>query len=361
MLACTMLGMLELFPDLVVEDPKEDLIRWANRSESHLKKYGEGLAPPEGIFDYPDLLDRGWGWKRLVTSESSLEDMPTYKKYLEDYYRRNTAESVAQAWLNERDANSASYGTGVETRFLATLAKLCIEAEKKFIHKRKMYKPEPADEINLSEKILQGVRRIMCLEGEFPVAPAAVMFITKEAELMCEWLEIGTYDPSHDWCVSINIACRCALDFLEYKGPESSCVAGLMIGIAKETKTICEAMRKNPRGSRKASSNAILLDGWDVLEVLHGEIFSASQDGAIAEINTVGELASKENDGKDSSKTKASADVNSANPNSSLEVATVKGLIDCIKKLEEPKIVKGQSQDGADVNTADPNTLLMQL
>ena len=71
-----------------------------------------------------DLLERGWGWDSLVTSESSPEDMPTYKKYLKDYYSHNTAESVAQAWQNEhqRDANTASNGTGVGTVLLPTLA-----------------------------------------------------------------------------------------------------------------------------------------------------------------------------------------------------------------------------------------------
>ncbi|CAD6341783.1 unnamed protein product [Miscanthus lutarioriparius] len=266
--------MLGLVLDLL-EDPKEDLVRWANRSESCLKEW-RWIGPAGGDLRVPsflrscgdvvvlarllysffltlcmhggeDLLERGWGWDSLVTSESSPEDMPTYKKYLKDYYSHNTAESVAQAWQNEhqRDANTASNGTGVGTVLLPTLANLCIEAEEKFIYKRRMYKLDfTTDEINLSKKIQEG-------------------FITKEAELMCEWLEIGTYDPHlfPEWCIPINIARRCALDFMAYKGPESISVAGLLMGIAKERKTIYEAIRQDPCGSRKGSSTAILLDG----------------------------------------------------------------------------------------------------
>ena len=52
----------------------------------------------------------------------------------------------------------------------------CIEAEEKFIYKRRMHKLDfTTDEINLSKKIQEGVRRIICLEGEFPVAAAALM------------------------------------------------------------------------------------------------------------------------------------------------------------------------------------------
>lgn len=54
-------------------------------------------------------------------------------------------------------------------------------------------------------------------------------FITKEAEMMCFWLEFGTYHPDHDWCITISIARRCALDFMAYKGPDSFSVAGLMM------------------------------------------------------------------------------------------------------------------------------------
>ena len=41
---------------------------------------------------------------------SGSNEWPAYKKYLKEYYRRNRAESISQAWQNEKDDGAAVNG-----------------------------------------------------------------------------------------------------------------------------------------------------------------------------------------------------------------------------------------------------------
>lgn len=69
-----------------------------------------------------DLLEKGWGWNRLVPYLGSHDchDWSSYKNYLKQYYCHNHTKLGAQACLNEKvssaactPGNGAGVGTGL--------------------------------------------------------------------------------------------------------------------------------------------------------------------------------------------------------------------------------------------------------
>ncbi|XP_066396478.1 uncharacterized protein [Miscanthus floridulus] len=82
-----------------MSDVREFAENWVDQAESFHQKEGSKFSTPEGILKHPDLLEGGCGWNRLMPRSGNLS---VYKNYLEQYYLRNCAESVAQAWQNEQ-------------------------------------------------------------------------------------------------------------------------------------------------------------------------------------------------------------------------------------------------------------------
>ncbi|CAN6210119.1 unnamed protein product [Urochloa humidicola] len=53
----------------------------------------QNKIPPLRIVRYPDLVEKAWGWERLVPYDSAI-DMPTYVTYLNKYYEHNHLEYI---------------------------------------------------------------------------------------------------------------------------------------------------------------------------------------------------------------------------------------------------------------------------
>lgn len=142
-----------------------------------------------------------------------------------------------------------------------------------------------------------------------------VQFITKKAELMCEWMRHGAYNPDS----KVTEVRRYALDLMMYRGSDSDCAAavlmvcailhetsfGLLIlclypamcmdsinqlqidcfkGISKETKMIREYLRQSTQVETLpwSWSKMIMENGWDILWLLHGECISSGNGNGTA-------------------------------------------------------------------------------
>jgi hypothetical protein len=71
---------------------------------------------------------------------------------------------------------------------------------------------------------------------------AAFVYITKEAELICEMLKLNA-EP-HDIYLS-DLIRMYALSIVNYKGHRSIAAAGATLGIANEAKFMCEWLRED--------------------------------------------------------------------------------------------------------------------
>jgi hypothetical protein len=65
------------------------------------------IAQPDGAIRHLDLMEKSWGWWRLLPLyRVAGADMPLYKEYLCEYYIRNPPESVdGAASTDERPAS----------------------------------------------------------------------------------------------------------------------------------------------------------------------------------------------------------------------------------------------------------------
>lgn len=147
-----------------------------------------------------------------------------------------------------------------------------------------------------------------------PLATLWFKFITKKAELMCEWMRHGAYNP-HSKVTKVR---RYALDLMMYRGSDSDYAAAVLVvyailhetssgllilclysamcmdsinqlqidcfkGISKETKMICECLRQGTQvETLRWWSKAIIENGWDILWLLHDECISSGNGNGTA-------------------------------------------------------------------------------
>ncbi|CAL4922667.1 unnamed protein product [Urochloa decumbens] len=220
---------------------RERMAVWAERGEQARKHGYTKPLPPFEILDHTDLFERAWGWDTILPYHSSYP-LTLYKKYLMDYYLHNTAAG------NSNNLHGDRNGSG-----LASLADSCIKMESHLKHQWESRAKEFSDEIEvslLSDKIVNCARQMTnVMESEFPAAAIALKCITKEAELMVEWLIAGTSVAAAYIVVSNKIR-QCALSFMTSKHPEYVAPAAAMMGITKEAKLMCELLRKKCKSDR---------------------------------------------------------------------------------------------------------------
>ncbi|XP_052160968.1 uncharacterized protein LOC127778411 isoform X2 [Oryza glaberrima] len=201
---------------------RERMLVFAERGEAYKKHGAHPMLPPFEITHLPDLLERAWGWDRILPYYPGSRSWPQYKAYLHEYYRRN----------------------GDDDNDLAALADLCIKGENELMYllnrRPQIFK---ADEITLSKKITNCAYQMVSMEcSEFPAATVALKCITKEADLMCQSVVSGAATTSS--MVTSNSIRRCALRFMTYKGPEHVPATATMMAIMKES----ELLRNNLLG-----------------------------------------------------------------------------------------------------------------
>lgn len=178
--------------------------------------------PPVCMVRFPDLLERIWGWERLLPEVHSSVEWHDYKTYLVQYLEKN-AEKVA---------------TGKEALVAAVSG--CIEAERRFI--RICDRFLSYEELCLTEAIKNRARLVQS-DGEYPAAAATLLAITKEAELMCE-MEIHGYSTSAMRALAHQIR-QAAFNLILYGGSESAAVTAAMVGLVEESKLSLEALRED--------------------------------------------------------------------------------------------------------------------
>ncbi|XP_062225186.1 uncharacterized protein LOC133923902 isoform X2 [Phragmites australis] len=276
---------------------RERMTMWAKRCE-YAKKRGSPNPPPLEMFDYPDLFERAWGWD-MILPHDSVNPWSRYKEYLREYYIHNQKEANAAGDLN---FNADDNGNG-----LAALAHSCIKMEEHLLFLWDQCAgefPTDGDRIRrMSDKITKHAREMInVLEFEFPAAAVALKCIAKEAELMCDWLIFGT-------CTSIvfirmsNEIRRFALSFMIYKGPEYVVAAAAMMGITKEAKVMCQFLRKELKDKNGDNLRSFFIRNCTLgaMYVIHDEC-SAAEDSTGG--STAGEFICDESDDKNCSEKK---------------------------------------------------------
>ncbi|CAL4939427.1 unnamed protein product [Urochloa decumbens] len=211
---------------------------WAKRGEV-AKEHGYSPTPPPiQILDHPDLFERAWGWDTILPY-SMVHPLSKYKKYLQDYYNHN-----------EKETNAGGFGLNGDDHVngLAALAHSCTKMEDHlmFLWDR-CARDLTTDEMEIkltSERITKRAREMInALESDFPAAAISFKCITKEAELMYQWLISGNATDTSSIAISNEIR-QCALSFMTYRKHEYIPAAAAMMGIMKEAKLMCELMRK---------------------------------------------------------------------------------------------------------------------
>ncbi|RLN40553.1 hypothetical protein C2845_PM01G18300 [Panicum miliaceum] len=140
------------------------------------KAEGTTTMPPPQIVKYFDLLGKAWGWKRLLPfAGGSWSD---YSKYLEEYYQRNAVKLVPGA--------AAATGSSI-----AALAEICIAKEAdltcELLRRGASYEYDYL--LEQSSEIRMCVLSLMnCTSCHSVAASAAMLGVSKEAEMMCKWM-----------------------------------------------------------------------------------------------------------------------------------------------------------------------------
>lgn len=197
--------------------------------------------PPLYIIHHRDLLEKGWGWQRLLPYRGSV-DWTVYKGYLKEYCSQNDGEVTALCVNNkpyeDKSFFSRNAGFGVASDYdtLLFAANLSVEAEINF---RLCFHDELTDdEMQLSHQIQDRANHVIQSPGEYcaATAAAALVCIVKETELLFELLLSDDDVETTEMTALSKQVRQTALELILCRGPESAAVAGAMVGLAKEAK-----------------------------------------------------------------------------------------------------------------------------
>ncbi|TVU27868.1 hypothetical protein EJB05_19369, partial [Eragrostis curvula] len=184
--------------------------------------------PPNYIVLFPDLLEKGWGWQRLLPYYSGPYPGPvswsTFKGYLKDYFDKNKDEPAALCAHHKRDP--VEQDLSADPLHLA--ASLCIKVEEELLNG--CLACLTSADIQLSHTIKDRARNMIESGGNSCTATAGFVCITKEAELILLLSKCNDFDTTGLVEFS-NCIRQSALNLLLSEEPES---AAAMVGIAKE-------------------------------------------------------------------------------------------------------------------------------
>ncbi|KAK3153810.1 hypothetical protein QOZ80_2BG0181470 [Eleusine coracana subsp. coracana] len=201
--------------------------------------------PPLRIVMFPDLVVKAWGWGRLLPISAGIE-WSDYVKYLQAYHKNNAPEHNA--------------GTNVAT--LVAMAKSCLEKENQLASMWKNQLESHADVILLRKYIMLSSLVKECADSVIlkegvtcgcdltcDVFIAAFMCLEKEADLILELLRRGAHfdDELIEGSSEIRMCALCLIGHSDRLMDHSEIAASAMLGIAKETSTMCQWMHDNEK------------------------------------------------------------------------------------------------------------------
>ncbi|KAG0515209.1 hypothetical protein BDA96_10G258900 [Sorghum bicolor] len=213
-----------------------------------MKEEEDGIKrmPPSAVVKYHDLLEKSWGWDRLLPWEGmSWSD---YSKYLEEYYRRNAEEYYHRNGGQLVPGAAAATGSRI-----AALADICLKKEEQLASEWKIRMKSKVDVMLPSKTII-----LSCLiherahsvtfkaGGNFSdVFSAALLCISKEADLTRELLRRGA-SPSDDYLIYQSSEIRmCSLSLMNCTSCLSVAASAAMLGAAKEAERMLQWMSEN--------------------------------------------------------------------------------------------------------------------
>ncbi|KAL6840988.1 hypothetical protein ACP4OV_029248 [Aristida adscensionis] len=177
------------------DDDREECAEWVDKMDEDDRKY----LPRRRLVKYLDLLERAWGWERLVPLDRSQVDMATYIKYLEEYYNHNALDYVAAPDQNPRNwplkSTASAPAPSAATNGENVLAAVSEFMEQVLLSQWKSRYPDRKDHAHAivqGNLIIEHARSIIYAWGEFSaITAAALVCIAKEADLIREFLRHG--------------------------------------------------------------------------------------------------------------------------------------------------------------------------
>ncbi|TVU19847.1 hypothetical protein EJB05_36022 [Eragrostis curvula] len=196
--------------------------------------------PPVSLILYRDLLEKGWGWDRLVPYNDGSVKWSDFKDYLETYFQKNE-QQIANLCNCQNDGLLIGKGVAAEN-FLQAAANQCIETENMFL--TSCWKYITVEDIRLCRQIKRHARLIIQSEVASSAATAGLACVIKEAELMCKSVELVVVDDPSEIITLSNEIRQSALNLMLNGGTESQNDAALAatVGIAKEAKYLCDLL-----------------------------------------------------------------------------------------------------------------------
>ncbi|CAN6286452.1 unnamed protein product [Urochloa humidicola] len=206
----------------------------------HDEEEGTKTMPPSRIVKYYDLLAKAWGWDKLLPYTGV--PWSDYSKYLEEYHLHNARQFVPGA--------AATTGSSI-----VALAEICLKKEEQLASEWKIRMNSKMDKIDmslLSKSIIlsclihERARSVIHAAGcKFSdVSSAALLCIAKEADLMCELLRRGA--SPDDYLIDLSSEIRmCALSLMNCTSCHSVAASAAMLGVSKEAELMCKWMSEN--------------------------------------------------------------------------------------------------------------------
>lgn len=195
--------------------------------------YGRKEMPPPDIVKYHDLVEKLWGWDRILPHDGPVS-MSVYNAYLVAYYNHSAAADT----MGSR---------------IAAASETCLTKEKQLVSEWKacmQSKMEMTLSINksiiLSCLINQCATSIQQTAGceSSALSAAALWCIAKEAELTYELLRRGA-NPQDELIDQSSGIRMCALSLMNCGLHNSIAASGLMLGMSKEAEIMREWMSEN--------------------------------------------------------------------------------------------------------------------
>ncbi|CAL4999080.1 unnamed protein product [Urochloa decumbens] len=189
------------------------------------------VPPPVGIVKFADVFEKTWGWDRLLPLKSPIE-WSDYCNYLRQYYKCN--------------ANVVADVTGS----LVASAEVCLKKEEELVslwNARVVPNPIailPVNTIVQSNLIQEHAHSVIFAKDQLPVASSvAFACINKETDVICELLKHDA-EPTDGIIQQSSVIRMCALSLMHLQGPYAIEATAAMLGITKECKLMCDWMKK---------------------------------------------------------------------------------------------------------------------
>ncbi|KAL5670421.1 hypothetical protein ACJX0J_022642, partial [Zea mays] len=215
--------------------PRYHVLSWMETVEGMVA--GVASLPPVYLILNRDLLETGWGWKRLVPYRPGYVELHVFKKYLGDYFDHNR-----EAFLCAEQKPDPFGWIVAEKSALIAAAKSCLKMEKALLRYCASFLTP--DDKRLILRIKDQAKQMIQSEGDQSlIVTICLECIAKEAELMYNYLPCD-FDTTEEVAVCNKVR-RSALNLMLYKGSESAVAAGAMMGITTEAKSIFDLLSRD--------------------------------------------------------------------------------------------------------------------